>query len=366
MFKRKRINIFLLISLFLIILTRQIFSQNQSISETYENYEIVGEQIVIIENSGTNYISFVTIRTPFDNTGWSLEKNIKLDEFLDNFLYLNPIKYNWDDKSSPLYNYFTFSKGSYGTIIKGSFENGISIKNNETFSIKDGIYSYKNEDGVKELNGNYGFSYEQYGFSHLTYAWILPQDWEFFNYKSENNGKWYLRNNTLIFIGKNVNNLVFNIEYKRKNSGSLKKVIKELELDKNNDIQAREIDHGLQIIFGEKIFFSPGKVDLTPTGKTTLDKVVTLMYKNPNFNLQIHGHTDNVKFKGNQGKISNNWELSVFRSLSILNYFTQEKSLPGKRFEVRGYGEYRPIVPNDSPAGRAKNRRIELFLKDTK
>lgn len=338
---------------------------NVSFAQVNGKPEIFGEQIMIIDNTAKAYTTFITIRTPFNNTAWSLDKTVKLDEFLDNFLYINPIDYTWDDKSSTLYNYFTFSRGSYGTIAKGNFEEGVSVRNNETFTIEDGIYTYKNEDGVKEFNGSYGFNYEKYGFSQLTYAWILPDNLEFVAYGADKPGRWNLRKNTLIYVGNEVNNVVFTLKYKKRQSETQATLLDTIRQSYNDEgIQIEQTDTGFKLVFSDQLFFAPGKATLSKKGERELDKIAELMKKNPQFNLQIHGHTDNVPVNNIKDKIKDNWELSVFRSLNILNYIHKQKSIAGDRFEVRGYGEHKPVAPNDTAEGRAKNRRIELFLTE--
>jgi chemotaxis protein MotB len=63
-----------------------------------------------------------------------------------------------------------------------------------------------------------------------------------------------------------------------------------------------------------------------------------------------------------QGPYLSNWELSVARAYSVIEYFTKEQKLDPARFIAAGYGEYRPIAPNDTPEGRAHNRRIEIVM----
>jgi len=75
------------------------------------------------------------------------------------------------------------------------------------------------------------------------------------------------------------------------------------------------------------------------------------------FPLTIEGHTDNLPLKN--GKT--NLELSVERAVNVLRIFLK-CGYPEKLISARGYGEYRPIAPNDTPEGRAKNRRIEFVI----
>ncbi len=77
----------------------------------------------------------------------------------------------------------------------------------------------------------------------------------------------------------------------------------------------------------------------------------------------IEGHTDNTPIRG--GIFKNNLELSAARALTVLKFFVKCGYDP-KLLAARGYGPYRPIAPNDTPEGKAKNRRIEFLIQTTK
>ncbi len=77
----------------------------------------------------------------------------------------------------------------------------------------------------------------------------------------------------------------------------------------------------------------------------------------------IEGHTDNIPIKN--GIFKNNLELSAARALTVLKFFVKCGYDP-KLLAARGYGPYRPIAPNTTPEGRAKNRRIEFLIQTTK
>ena len=72
------------------------------------------------------------------------------------------------------------------------------------------------------------------------------------------------------------------------------------------------------------------------------------------------GNTDNVPV--NNAKYRSNWELSTERSLSIVRYLIEQKNINPNRISLKGYGEFNPIVPNDSDENRAKNRRVDILV----
>lgn len=121
----------------------------------------------------------------------------------------------------------------------------------------------------------------------------------------------------------------------------------------------------IRIMFSERaVLFPSGSAELDENAKQVLNDLAELIYTLPETNLIIiEGHTDNVPIKTKE--YADNMELSIGRAISVLNYFVNEKNLPPKRFAIAGYGEYKPVVDNDTPENRAKNRRIEIIISRT-
>lgn len=113
----------------------------------------------------------------------------------------------------------------------------------------------------------------------------------------------------------------------------------------------------IKIVFSNPILFDIGKADLKPESRTILSKIGKVLKAKDN-EIIVEGHTDNVPVSG--GKFKSNWELSVARAMAVIRFFVHMQGLPPKRFVAAGYGEYRPIVPNDTEEGRDQNRRIEI------
>jgi chemotaxis protein MotB len=107
----------------------------------------------------------------------------------------------------------------------------------------------------------------------------------------------------------------------------------------------------------QSILFASGSARLNPQGVQVLQKVVRRLVKLPNF-IEVQGHTDNIAFRGSK----TNWELAAERSAQVVRLFIDNGVEPG-RMSLVSYGEFAPIASNDSPAGRARNRRIEIRLK---
>jgi len=81
--------------------------------------------------------------------------------------------------------------------------------------------------------------------------------------------------------------------------------------------------------------------------------------KLPN-DISIEGHTDNVPIYG--GPFASNWELSAVRATTVLRYLVAAQGLDPSRMSATGYADTKPVVPNDTPAHQAQNRRVELVV----
>jgi outer membrane protein OmpA-like peptidoglycan-associated protein len=112
------------------------------------------------------------------------------------------------------------------------------------------------------------------------------------------------------------------------------------------------------------LLFDSGKPDLLQSGYDIIRKaVIAISAKFPNSIIQIAGHTDNVKVAPH-ATFKDNQELSLLRAQSVMAYLVRTGMNPNLLSAV-GYGDTKPIAPNDTPEGRAKNRRVELVVSGT-
>jgi len=116
---------------------------------------------------------------------------------------------------------------------------------------------------------------------------------------------------------------------------------------------------GVFVNIVEAILFESGEAVIKDTGKSLLSDLEGLFLSFEN-EIVVEGHTDNVPH--NSREYDTNWELSAGRALAVVRYLSEEKSIPGGRLSAIGYGEYRPIVSNDTEANRALNRRVNLLI----
>lgn len=137
-------------------------------------------------------------------------------------------------------------------------------------------------------------------------------------------------------------------------------------IDKNSlteVIKIREEDRGIVLQVDESILFDPGKAEIKESSFDILDTISKIIEETDN-DIIAEGHTDNVPI--NNEKYKSNWELSTDRALNIVKYFIENKKINPVRLSVKGYGEYNPIAPNDTPENRSKNRRVDILVVEQK
>jgi len=115
----------------------------------------------------------------------------------------------------------------------------------------------------------------------------------------------------------------------------------------------------IQISMQAPVLFLPGKDKLKEEGKVVLEKIARLIEAETG-DVRIAGHTDDTPVRS--GRYKDNWELSALRAHNVVRYLTTEQGLLPIRFSMIGYGEFSPVVPNDTAAHRAENRRIEVNI----
>lgn len=137
-------------------------------------------------------------------------------------------------------------------------------------------------------------------------------------------------------------------------------VVAFLEMKEMTSQASVEYDQdGIYVNIQESILFGSGSAIIADSGKNTLNDLGELIQQFDNA-VVIEGYTDNVPMNNNN--FSSNWELSTGRALSVLRYLSEERNVDPTRLAAKGYGEYHPIVPNDSESNKAKNRRVNIVL----
>ena len=120
-------------------------------------------------------------------------------------------------------------------------------------------------------------------------------------------------------------------------------------------------DGKVYVSMENKLLFSSGSWAVGTEGRRAVQQLGTVLATNPDIAVLIEGHTDNVPYQGS-GQIVGNWDLSTKRATAIVTILRENASINAENLTAAGRGEFAPIATNDTPEGRAKNRRIEVIL----
>jgi len=118
---------------------------------------------------------------------------------------------------------------------------------------------------------------------------------------------------------------------------------------------ASRTDRGIMVTFDSDVLFPLNSSYLTDQAKTEIDKLVNLMDDYPSASLIVEGHTDAT------GTEEYNQWLSEKRAESVKRYAV-EKGLDARKIQTKGYGQSKPVAPNNTKEGRQKNRRVEVTI----
>ena len=129
------------------------------------------------------------------------------------------------------------------------------------------------------------------------------------------------------------------------------------------DLSTQMAEEGLMIRIKEKALFPSGSAELVEESQRIGPIVAGLLAAVPE-RVLISGHTDTDPI--NTAQFPSNWELSSVRAMTFMKYLLSiNANLNPARFSAIGYGEYRPIAPNDTAENKQKNRRVEILIART-
>lgn len=130
--------------------------------------------------------------------------------------------------------------------------------------------------------------------------------------------------------------------------------------DLGKDIEVLVRDEGVSFRIPSEVLFASGEATLTPSGLAVIDRLLPAMNRVPDYTIVVEGHTDNVPIQ--TARFPSNWELSAARASSVVRHL-EARGLNPTRLRATGYADTRPLAANDTPEGRALNRRVEITLE---
>lgn len=115
---------------------------------------------------------------------------------------------------------------------------------------------------------------------------------------------------------------------------------------------------------GENVFFKSGSAELSDRMGEILDKIGPPLKKlaDEGHDIVVEGHTDNIPIRN--ARFPSNWELSTARATAVVQSLINIDKFPPEHMGAIGYGQFKPLVPNDTPENRSMNRRVVFFVKN--
>ncbi len=139
------------------------------------------------------------------------------------------------------------------------------------------------------------------------------------------------------------------------------KVIAALTGFNNNGLSVTERNGKVYVSMDEKLLFKTAQWVVDEKGKQALKNLSELLAINPEINILIEGHTDNVPMRGS-GEVKDNWDLSVMRATAVTKILLENKSIDPSRISASGRSEFVPVAIGETSDDRQKNRRTEIIL----
>ena len=120
-------------------------------------------------------------------------------------------------------------------------------------------------------------------------------------------------------------------------------------------------DGKVYVSMEDRLLFASGSWQVNAEGQQAIREVAVILAQNSEINVMVEGHTDNVPFRG-RGDAKDNLDLSVMRATAIARILLENRGVAASRVVAAGRGESTPLVSNDTPENRARNRRSEIIL----
>ncbi len=119
-------------------------------------------------------------------------------------------------------------------------------------------------------------------------------------------------------------------------------------------------DRQVSFRISSEILFASGEADLTPEGQAVVSQLLPVLQQAGTHKIIVEGHTDNLPIQ--TVRFPSNWELAAGRAGSVVRHL-HSRGIAAARMKAIGYADTAPLADNDTPAGRAANRRVEIILE---
>lgn len=140
----------------------------------------------------------------------------------------------------------------------------------------------------------------------------------------------------------------------------LNTVLRDALLGFQADELSVEVKNGkVYVSMSDKLLFKSGSASVESKGKEAIETLASVLQKNPDIDIMIEGHTDNVPIK--TANYKDNWDLSAARATAIVRLL-EDKNIDATKLTAAGRGEFQPRASNETTEGKAQNRRTEIIL----
>ncbi len=159
-----------------------------------------------------------------------------------------------------------------------------------------------------------------------------------------------------------VNELEEILKQKEKAAADLRKKLSDALVGfENKGLTITQKNGKVYVSLDESLLFASGKTNVEAKGVEALKNVAKVLEQNPDINVMVEGHTDDVPMKG-AGEVKDNWDLSVMRATSVTKILLNNGKIEQHRIIAAGRGEFSPLDRGKTPEARKKNRRTEIIL----
>lgn len=139
----------------------------------------------------------------------------------------------------------------------------------------------------------------------------------------------------------------------------VRKFVEEQEL--SSQVKIEKIADGVKVTLSDSLTFNSGSANLLPKAKVVLKEIAKKLDDDVR-EINTQGHTDNVPI-ASRSPFRSNWHLGAARAVSVILFLDENSNLAPGKYEASSFGKYKPIKTNDTPEGRLKNRRVEIYIR---
>ena len=130
----------------------------------------------------------------------------------------------------------------------------------------------------------------------------------------------------------------------------------------NNGLTVTMKNGKVYVSLDEKLLFRSASWEIDANGRNALKKLSAVLERNPDIQITIEGHTDNVPYNPGGGQLRDNWDLSVKRATTVVRTLLEGSRIDPKRLTASGRSEYVPVETANTSDARQKNRRTDIIL----